>query len=316
VLNTGSSATTLPRVVKAVRTRAPAVPRDMQVRALETTAKYIRMARQLFGQAFPMPDVAFDLRGRTAGQAFLGKNLIRLNAVLLMENEKEFHEGTIPHEVAHHVADIVYGRNISAHGPEWRSVMVKFGIAPRRCHSYDVSNSVVGGTHRYVCGCKKVHNLGARKHKQAAAGRLICKICRKTLRPEHANGVQTSPTPPMSRPVSVRTPPRVTLPTPSFTGSVPAPAVRPATPAMQQFALVLANRLGIALLPEHVGSFEQCSAFIDKHKVLTKPVTGTQEPSARQLDYAYSIANRKGLLIPPDVLADGRKISNWISQNK
>ena len=38
----------------------------------------LALAEEKFNVAFPTPTVLFDLRGHTAGQAFFGKNKIRL----------------------------------------------------------------------------------------------------------------------------------------------------------------------------------------------------------------------------------------------
>lgn len=319
-----SPAAELPRVVKAVRTKAPPVPRDVQLRALETTAKYVRLASAVYGRSIPMPQVAFDLRGRTAGQAFPGRHLIRLNAVLLVENEADFHADTIPHEVAHLVALLVYGNNISAHGREWQAVMHKFGVAPRRTHDYDVTNSAVGGVHHYICGCGRTFALGAKKHRQAARGKRICASCHTVLRPAGAGatGPVNAPRParpplPAPRPVRpvVSAPPvspRLRSVLPPQKPPAPAPlATRPATPAQLQFALSLAHRLGIALQPEHVASFAQCHAFIERHKVVA-----AVRPTERQLQYARDIARRRGLGVPAEALADSRKLSAWIERNR
>lgn len=322
----------LPRVVKAVRTKAPPVPRDVQFRALQTTARYVLLARQLYGKNFPMPTVAFDLRGKTAGQAFLGRNLIRYNAVLLVENEADFEADTIPHEVAHLIADQVYGRAIAAHGTQWQSVMHRFGVTPRRTHDYDVSNSTVGGIHRYVCGCGTVFQLGPRKHKQAARGLIACRKCGGRLRlegtPPQATPVAPVPRTPV-RPGPAATPWRPTArpaisprppapPTPRTPVPVPVrtPTVRPATPAQLQYALSLAHRLGIALQQEHIASFEQCSSFIERYKVVGAAKPAQSSPSERQLQYARDIARRKGLTLAADVLSDSRKLSAWIDQNR
>jgi len=319
---------TLPRVVKAVRTSAKPVPASVQLAALQTTARFVELARTRYGRAFPMPTVAFDLRGKTAGQAFLNQNMIRYNAVLLTENQAEFDAQTIPHEVAHLIAHQLYGAKISGHGPEWQKVMRDFGVQPRRCHSYDVTNSAVGGVHQYTCRCNKTFALTAKRHKKAQRGGLICRKCRSTLRPIGA--ATTTPIPAASAvvqptlPLQPLRPSRPTVrvaPPPSSVPPKPTPVppktsreLRPATPAMLQFALSLAHKLGIALQAEHVSSFDSCADFINRFKGATA-VPSANPPSDAQLKYARDIARRKGLSLSPNVLGDRTSLSAWLKAN-
>lgn len=331
----------LPRVVKAVRTRAEMVPVLIQQRALHATAKFIELARQKFNRNFPMPEVAFDLRGRTAGQAFLHKNLIRYNAVLLVENIAKFESNTIPHEVAHLIAHQVFGPTISGHGDEWKRVMHIFGVDPSRCHNYDITNSAVGGVHEYTCNCGKNFPLSARRSKSARAGRLVCRACKSVLRPVGGPAPAAAPMPlrPAMRPpvVPPRVPSRPAVPTPvvrpvptrmptpapkspSAPYKPPAPAIgnpRPATPAMLQFALTLAHKLGIALQPEHTANFDACADFINRFKSAgSGGGAGIRAPSEKQLQFAHDLARRKGLLLGADVLCDANRMSAWLTANR
>lgn len=329
----------LPRVVKAVRTRAEMVPVVIQQRALHTTAKYLELARQKFNRNFPMPDVAFDLRGRTAGQAFYTKNLIRYNAVLLVENIADFESDTIPHEVAHLIARQVFGLDIASHGDEWKRVMRVFGVDPSRCHNYDITNSAVGGVHEYTCNCGKKFPLSTRRSKTARAGRLTCRTCKSVLRPVGSPApaavpmpmhpaVRQAPTPsrapsrppvPVARSAPLRTPaPAPKLPSTPYRPPTPvAGSSRPATPPMLQFALTIAHKLGIALQAENTVSFEACADFINRFKN-TEGVggAGIRPPSEKQLQFAHDLARRKGLLLGADVLCDANRMSAWLTANR
>lgn len=305
----------LPLVVRAVRTGAPPVPRDVQLRVLETTQKYVQLASELFGREFLMPTVAFDLRGKTAGQAFIQKNALRFNAILLVENEDAFLSDTVPHEVAHLIARQLFGLRISAHGAEWKDVMRRFGCEPRRCHSFDVTNSAVGTVYPYQCRCPTVHMLSARRHKQAAAGRLTCRTCKTKLRPRVDGASAVSAAPVVSRaPTKASTPGPVVK---RFGTGILRPEAKPspATGAMLQFALELAHRLGIVLLPEHVGTYEQCAAFLERNRSIARAQPEVMLPTLKQLSYAAAIARKRGIAVPAAALADGRQLSQWISRN-
>jgi predicted SprT family Zn-dependent metalloprotease len=69
----------------------------------------------------------------TAGRCDLNKRIIDLSPLLFSENVGEFENVIIPHEVAHQVAFDVYGD--TGHGPDWKSVMVAYGLPPNRCHN-------------------------------------------------------------------------------------------------------------------------------------------------------------------------------------
>lgn len=104
------------------------------------------------------PDIRYDIKNRFGGVAITGGAedwTIRLNLILCYENEAHFIEQTVGHEVAHLVQRVVFGstkmvedkktgkrevKKIRSHGPEWRSVMVKFGLEAARTHKYDTSS--------------------------------------------------------------------------------------------------------------------------------------------------------------------------------
>ena len=139
----------------------------------------------------PQPWVRFDLRGRSAGQARLpgrGLAVIRYNPVLLAANTESFIAETVPHEVAHVIAFARYGGRIRPHGAEWQTVMEYFGVAPERCHRYEVS----AGDRRalaqfdYHCDCR-THQLSNIRHRRVlAGGSYICRRCAAALRPGRA----------------------------------------------------------------------------------------------------------------------------------
>lgn len=104
------------------------------------------------------PDIRYDIKNRFGGVAITGGRedwTIRLNLILCYENESNFIEQTVGHEVAHLVQRVVYGatklvedrktgkrevKKIRSHGPEWRGVMTKFGLEAARTHKYDTTS--------------------------------------------------------------------------------------------------------------------------------------------------------------------------------
>lgn len=70
----------------------------------------------------------------TAGYAFyLPVNIVRFSAELMHEHTQNFIDDTIPHEVAHIVANNVFGAK--GHGAAWKRVMLALGVNPTRLHS-------------------------------------------------------------------------------------------------------------------------------------------------------------------------------------
>jgi len=81
---------------------------------------------------------AVKINGRlktTAGLAYGEAHRVEFSAELMWEHTENFVADTIPHEVAHIVADLQYP-GCKAHGAEWRAVM-KFlsGKEPSRLHN-------------------------------------------------------------------------------------------------------------------------------------------------------------------------------------
>lgn len=62
------------------------------------------------GRHYPEPVLVYQQRGTSAGTAWLEKNEIRLNPVLLLENQQAFIDEVVPHELAHLLVWKHFGR--------------------------------------------------------------------------------------------------------------------------------------------------------------------------------------------------------------
>lgn len=148
---------------------------DLRQMVEETVRKYIDIANAHFNKTFEIPKIEY-CRGRAAGWAYYNKWLIKINAVLLVENTQRILERTVPHEVAHLVTGKMYPGTIgtpfkkgSPHGREWKSVMTAFGCETSRCHNMDTTNSSSRRTtkHLWVCDvCGTEMRLGPKQHKK------------------------------------------------------------------------------------------------------------------------------------------------------
>lgn len=145
--------------------------------------KYFELAKKIWPfqlRDWKKPTLSFDLRGTTAGTANLRNNHIRINPVLFDQNKQDYFSDTIPHEVAHLVAFIVFGD--TGHGKDWKFTMTRFGCDPSRCHSYDVSSVKISKTitrFLYNCGCSNPIRLTKGQHSVLSQGkRCVCSRCK------------------------------------------------------------------------------------------------------------------------------------------
>lgn len=128
--------------------------------------------------------VAWDLKGRVAGYAHYYEWKIRLNYELYEQNEEDFLNRTIGHEIAHLLTYLVFGTSIKPHGLEWRKMDRFLGGDGSRCHSYDTSQvSTVQNrrTFEYKCQCRR-HDIKLNKHRKMQNGaKYVCVRCRQPL---------------------------------------------------------------------------------------------------------------------------------------
>jgi len=160
---------------------------SLQEQAIEKSKYWIDFANDRYRLNITYPTISFKLKGRCAGKANYTKHLVKYNAVLLEENGDTFLERTVPHEIAHIVVRHKYGHYATAHGYEWKSMMMAFGCNPSRCHSYDTTNSAQGRKSKlgknfdYKCGCK-IYNLTVIRHRRILKGAIYtCRNCKTPL---------------------------------------------------------------------------------------------------------------------------------------
>ncbi len=163
---------------------------SVQITKIETeTQRYIDLANQVLQVSIPPIEIYFNVSGATWGYFVRRQNqqVIRYNPYLF---EKHYQEGltdTIPHEVAHYVVDCLYaGKRIKPHGPEWRKMMILFGVDhPKATHNTDLTGIPRRRQRRfdYQCGCKVIP-LSTTRHYRIQSGRSSyrCGECGEKLR--------------------------------------------------------------------------------------------------------------------------------------
>lgn len=142
----------------------------------------LHLAHQHFTARFPEPKIIYQQRGTSAGTAWLHAWEIRLNPVLLIENQQQFIDEVVPHELAHLLVFHQFGR-VPPHGKEWRWVMESvLQVSARRTHQFEIS-SVQSKTFPYRCACQQ-HHLTVRRHNRVLRGEseYRCRQCGEMLR--------------------------------------------------------------------------------------------------------------------------------------
>jgi len=143
----------------------------------------LALANRYLQRDYALPTILYQQRGTAAGTAWLEKNEIRLNPVLLLENQQPFIDEVVPHELAHILVWQHFGR-VAPHGREWKWMMeTVLEVSPRRTHQFSVE-AVRARTFPYHCGCQ-AHQLTVRRHNRVLRkeAEYRCTRCGERLKP-------------------------------------------------------------------------------------------------------------------------------------
>jgi SprT protein len=159
----------------------------LQSDVINKTRELLKTGCQQLNLSIVYPEIRFDLRGKTAGMVLFtatGSCIIRYNLPLLKRYGEEFINTTVPHEVSHFIARLLYGPRIKPHGVEWQRIMDLFDASPERCHNFNTEQT--GGRKLryfdYRCDCRD-HRLSAIRHNRIMQGTVyLCKHCGSKLR--------------------------------------------------------------------------------------------------------------------------------------
>lgn len=163
--------------------KAPRLPIALQQAVMRALRENLQRANHQLESHYPEPKLLYQQRGTAAGTAWLEKWEIRLNPVLLLENQQAFLEEVVPHELAHLLTWKHFGR-VPPHGKEWKWMMANvLGVTPRRTHQFELA-SVRRHTFAYHCRCQ-LHHLTVRRHNRVLRGEseYRCVQCGTLLQP-------------------------------------------------------------------------------------------------------------------------------------
>ncbi|KOC89707.1 SprT family zinc-dependent metalloprotease [Winslowiella iniecta] len=148
--------------------KSPRLPIALQQSVMRALRNKLQLANQRLERDYPEPKLVYQQRGTAAGTAWLQNWEIRLNPVLLLENQQAFIDEVVPHELAHLLVWKHFGR-VAPHGKEWKWMMEQILDVPaQRTHQFEVS-SVRSRTFPYRCGCQQ-HQLSVRRHNRVLRG--------------------------------------------------------------------------------------------------------------------------------------------------
>lgn len=154
--------------------------RQLKMQVQRQLKRDLAKANTYFNKVFTPPAVSFAVRGVKAGVAYLNKNEVRFNPILLQENGAEFIAQVVPHELAHILVHQHFGR-VQPHGKEWQMMMeTVLGVPAEIYHCFDTQS--VAQQFPYRCGCQ-LHQLSIRRHNavQQKNQRYICRKCKQPL---------------------------------------------------------------------------------------------------------------------------------------
>lgn len=160
------------------------LPIALQQAVMRCVREKLRLANQRLERSYPEPKVVYQQRGTAAGTAWMESYEIRLNAVLLMENQQPFIDQVVPHELAHLLVWKHFGR-VAPHGREWKWMMeAVLGVRAYRTHQFEIQ-SLRKNTFPYRCRCQR-HLLTVRRHNKVLRGEseYRCVRCGDLLEPD------------------------------------------------------------------------------------------------------------------------------------
>ncbi|MBV4367279.1 SprT family zinc-dependent metalloprotease [Erwinia phyllosphaerae] len=159
------------------------LPIALQQAVMRSLREKLQLANQRLERNYSEPKLVYQQRGTAAGTAWLESWEIRLNPVLLLENQQAFIEEVVPHELAHLLTWKHFGR-VAPHGKEWKWMMESvLDVPARRTHQFAIE-SVRSRSFPYRCRCQQ-HQLTVRRHNRVTRGEseYRCVRCGERLSP-------------------------------------------------------------------------------------------------------------------------------------
>lgn len=129
----------------------------------------------MFGTNVTLSSIAWDLRGRAAGQAVRRGQVysVRFNLEAKSLDPNHFLNATVPHEIAHLIVFhmVVMGRSRDrGHGRDFKRVCQALGGTGERCHNIALTTARKTIKHKYITESGRVALVGGIVHKKIQQG--------------------------------------------------------------------------------------------------------------------------------------------------
>lgn len=148
---------------------------------------FIKMFNERFDHELKVPPVEISTRkSRNAGECRWDNKIGGWKLVFIKfyldENTEYMLTQTVPHEVAHYIAETVSHAQVG-HGKMWKQLMLFFGREPKRCHNMALPQEIKVNTYTYICNCGE-HQLSKNRHTRSQKGtsKYSCTKCNGTLK--------------------------------------------------------------------------------------------------------------------------------------
>lgn len=159
---------------------------ELKQRVVTKVNETIAKIEQMYGTKFSKPvKISFDVNSaQLAGDARYSDFRVRINPHFLVKYPDETIDTTVPHEIAHLGCHQYYtldnGIRIDGHGPEWKSMMVRLGADPSRCHTMEADEGVGRQKTKYGYKCSRCGDavpVGPKIHANIKRGRTYWPRC-------------------------------------------------------------------------------------------------------------------------------------------
>lgn len=167
---------------------SPTLTEQQRQQISQEVSNRVQQAEAWLNRSLPRVDIRFNVRGAAWAyyQRHSDQRSIRFNPYLSANHFNETLNDVVPHEVAHFVVDSIYPNRRRPHGPEWKKVMLQFGIhSPQIRHDKDISQIPVRRQrrHLYRCACQE-YQLTTTRHNRILRGQqhYSCPKCGKALK--------------------------------------------------------------------------------------------------------------------------------------
>lgn len=113
---------------------------EIKTRIEDKILEVLLKAQEIYKRPFNLPTIEYRQMGRTAGRATYSRWHIAINPDFCYNGHLDsMIDQTLPHEIAHLISYEVYGPVLGrGHGRCWKSVMIRLGLRPDRCHNYSL----------------------------------------------------------------------------------------------------------------------------------------------------------------------------------